>query len=54
MMLVAGPMDCGFSPIYSSLCGHQMGVQQYAGGEWSSVANALNGEAIETAPEIAT
>jgi hypothetical protein len=47
-------MDCGFSPIYSSLCGHQMGVQQYAGGEWSSVANALNGEAIETAPEIAT
>ena len=49
MMMVAGPMDCGFSPIYVSLCGHQMGVQQYADGEWSSIANALNGEAIETA-----
>ena len=50
MMMVAGPMDCGFSPIYVSLCGHQMGVQQYADGEWASIANALNGQAIETAP----
>ena len=53
MMLVAGPMDCGFSPIYASLCGHQMGVQQYADGAWTSIANALNGQAIETAPDAA-
>ncbi len=51
MMMIAGPMDCGFSPIYASLCGHQMGVQQYADGTWTSIANALNGQAIETAPD---
>jgi branched-chain amino acid transport system substrate-binding protein len=54
MMLVAGPMDCGFSPIYASLCGHQMGVQQYSDGSWSSIANALNDQAIETAPDADT
>ena len=32
MMLVAGPMHCGFDPVFKSLCGTQMGVQQYADG----------------------
>jgi branched-chain amino acid transport system substrate-binding protein len=50
MMLVAGPMQCGFDPVFKSLCGTQMGVQQYADGEWASIANALNGKAIETKP----
>jgi branched-chain amino acid transport system substrate-binding protein len=49
MMLVAGPMHCGFDPLFKSLCGSQMGVQQYANGKWTSIANALNGKAIETA-----
>jgi branched-chain amino acid transport system substrate-binding protein len=50
MMLVAGPMRCGFDPVFKTLCGTQMGVQRYADGEWESVANALNDKAIETAP----
>jgi branched-chain amino acid transport system substrate-binding protein len=50
MMLVAGPMRCGFDAVFKSLCGTQMGVQQYADGSWTSIANALNGQAIETAP----
>lgn len=48
MMIVAGPMDCGFSTLYQTLCGTQMGIQQYADGEWVNVANALNDQAIET------
>ena len=36
--------ECG-----KTLCGSQMGVQQYANGKWTSIANALNGKAIETA-----
>lgn len=49
MMLVAGPMKCGADPLFKTVCGTQMGVQQYAGGKWTSIANALNGKAIDTA-----
>jgi branched-chain amino acid transport system substrate-binding protein len=49
MMLVAGPMNCGFDPTFLALCGSQVGIQQYEDGEWLSVANALNGRVIDTA-----
>jgi branched-chain amino acid transport system substrate-binding protein len=49
MMLVAGPMKCGFDPVFKSICGQEMGVQRYESGEWTSVANALNGQAINVA-----
>jgi branched-chain amino acid transport system substrate-binding protein len=49
MMMIAGPMDCGWSP-FATLCGSQMGVQQYKDGEWIPVASALNGAAIDTRP----
>jgi branched-chain amino acid transport system substrate-binding protein len=48
MMLVAGPMQCGFSPAFKTLCGKEMGVQQYRNGKWRSIANALNGKAIDS------
>ncbi len=47
MMMTAGAMTCGeVSPIFPSLCGAEMGIQQYVGGEWVSVADALNGKPI--------
>jgi branched-chain amino acid transport system substrate-binding protein len=48
MMLIAGPMQCGFDPVYKTLCGKEMGVQQYRNGKWRSIANALNGKAIDS------
>jgi branched-chain amino acid transport system substrate-binding protein len=48
MMLVAGPMSCGTIPIFTSLCGVQMGVEQYKDQAWTPIADALNGKAIDT------
>ncbi len=47
MMLVAGPMNCGANPVFPSLCGTQMGVEQYKGRKWIPVADALNNAAID-------
>jgi branched-chain amino acid transport system substrate-binding protein len=47
MMLVAGPMNCGANPVFPSLCGTQMGVEQYKGLKWIPVADALNNAAID-------
>jgi branched-chain amino acid transport system substrate-binding protein len=47
MMLVAGPMNCGASAVFPSLCGTQMGVEQYKGLKWTPVADALNNAAID-------
>jgi branched-chain amino acid transport system substrate-binding protein len=48
MMIVAGPMQCGFDAAFKTLCGKEMGVQQYKNGKWKSIANALNGKAIDS------
>jgi branched-chain amino acid transport system substrate-binding protein len=48
MMLVAGPMSCGTLPLFTALCGVQMGVEQYKDGQWIPTADALNGKAIDT------
>jgi branched-chain amino acid transport system substrate-binding protein len=47
MMLVAGPMNCGANPVFPSLCGTQMGVEQYKNLRWIPVADALNNAAID-------
>ncbi len=52
MMIQAGPLACGKQvilglPIFVSVCGAQMGIQQYKDGEWLSVADALNGKPID-------
>ena len=49
MMLVAGPMNCGGNPVFKSLCGTQMGIEQYKNGTWKPIADALNDKAIDPA-----
>jgi branched-chain amino acid transport system substrate-binding protein len=47
MTMTAGPMACGkVSPVFPALCGAEMGIQQYVGGKWVSVNDALNGQPI--------
>jgi ABC-type branched-subunit amino acid transport system substrate-binding protein len=44
MMLVVGPMNCGHfpNPLFKSLCGSQMGVQQYKNPNWVPTMNGLS------------
>ena len=44
---VVGPMACGKNPLFPSLCGVQMGIQQYKDGEWISIADGYNGNPID-------
>jgi branched-chain amino acid transport system substrate-binding protein len=54
MMMTAGPMGCGkVSPIFASLCGAEMGIEQYRDGKWIPVADALNGQAINPTQVLA-
>jgi branched-chain amino acid transport system substrate-binding protein len=45
--IVVGPMACGKNPIFPSVCGVQMGIQQYKAGKWVSIADGLNGKPID-------
>ncbi len=52
MMLQVGPLDCGKQvivglPIFVSVCGSQIGIQQYKDGEWIAVADGQNGKPID-------
>jgi len=38
MMTIPGPMECGFSSLFPSLCGHYAGISQYVDGEWMLTA----------------
>jgi branched-chain amino acid transport system substrate-binding protein len=49
MMLVAGPMKCGYSKLFAALCGSEVGIEQYKDGEWLPSALATNGHAISVA-----
>ena len=50
-MLVVGPMACGSNPVFTSLCGSQMGFEQFKAGKWLPVADGLNDQPIDpTAP----
>ena len=44
---VVGPMACGKNPIFPSLCGIQMGIQQYKDQKWVSIADGYNGKPID-------
>ncbi|HEY5012372.1 MAG TPA: hypothetical protein VIK61_06655 [Acidimicrobiia bacterium] len=45
MMLQAGPLKCNVPP-YISVCGVEMGIQQYKSGHWISIADAHNNKPI--------
>ena len=47
MMLQVGPLKCGVAP-YISVCGSQIGIDQYKGGKWVSIADGHNGKPIDT------
>jgi branched-chain amino acid transport system substrate-binding protein len=52
MMLQVGPLNCGKQiilglPIFVSVCASQMGIQQFKDGVWTSIADGLNGKAID-------
>ena len=47
MMIVAGPMNCGFSTLFASLCGTEMGIMQYKNGKWTAIASGVNGKPID-------
>jgi branched-chain amino acid transport system substrate-binding protein len=47
MMLQVGPLKCSVPP-YVSVCGHQIGIDQYKGGKWTSIADGHNGKPIDT------
>jgi branched-chain amino acid transport system substrate-binding protein len=50
---VVGAMSCGSNPIFKSLCGTEMGIQQYTGGKWVSVRDGYNNMAIDPTKELA-
>jgi hypothetical protein len=47
MMIVAGPMNCGFSPLFQSLCGTEMGIMLYKDGKWTAIASGVNNKPID-------
>lgn len=53
MMIQAGPLNCGGQvvaglSIFKAVCSTQMGIQQYKDGAWHSIADGLNGKAIDS------
>lgn len=52
MMMVAGPIECGYSPVFAALCGSQIGVEQYKDGRWIQVATPLRDNAISIAQAL--
>ena len=47
MMIIAGPMNCGFSPLFVSLCGSNMGIMLYKNGKWTAIASGVNNKPID-------
>jgi len=50
MMLQVGALKCNVPP-YVSVCGVEMGIQQYKGGKWASIADGHNGKPIDVSTE---
>lgn len=50
---VVGPMKCGASPVFVSVCGLQMGIQQYVDDKWVSINDGYNGKPIDPTVELA-
>jgi branched-chain amino acid transport system substrate-binding protein len=49
MMMTAGPMECGYSKLFKTLCGSEIGIEQYKDGKWLPTALATDGKAISVA-----
>lgn len=55
MMIQVGPLNCDGSTsiagqaIFKAVCSTQMGLQQYKGGKWTSIADGLNGKPVDAA-----
>ena len=45
MMLQVGALKCNVPP-YISVCGVEMGIQQYKNGKWISIADGHNGKPV--------
>lgn len=52
MMMVAGPIRCGYSTVFPALCGSQIGIEQYKDGRWTPLATAPRGNAISVAAAL--
>jgi branched-chain amino acid transport system substrate-binding protein len=50
MMLQVGALKCNVPP-YVSVCGVEMGIQQYKDGKWASIADGHNGKPIDVSTE---
>ena len=50
MMLQVGALKCNVPP-YVSVCGIEMGIQQYKDGKWTSIADGHNGKPIDVSTE---
>jgi branched-chain amino acid transport system substrate-binding protein len=48
-MLQAGKLKCGIAPLVS-VCGREMGIDQYSGGKWVSVRDGVNKKPIKALP----
>ncbi len=48
---VVGPMACGANPIFKSLCGLQMGIQQYKDTKWISIRDGYNNNPVDPSKE---
>jgi branched-chain amino acid transport system substrate-binding protein len=49
-MLQVGALKCNVPP-FVSVCGVEMGIQQYKGGKWTSIADGHNGKPIDVSTE---
>ena len=50
MMLQVGALKCNVPP-FVSVCGVEMGIQQYKGGKWTSIADGHNGKPVDVSTE---
>lgn len=53
MMLQAGALNCGnqivaTQALFKAVCATEMGIQQYKNGKWTSIADGLNGKAVDS------
>jgi branched-chain amino acid transport system substrate-binding protein len=51
MMLQVGELKCNVPP-YVSVCGVQMGIQQYKDRKWTSIADGHNGKPIDVSTDL--
>jgi branched-chain amino acid transport system substrate-binding protein len=50
MMITAGPIKCGYSGLFASLCGERTSIEQYKDGKW--IPSAMGRKAIDVTPVL--